>query len=131
MRIAAAGVILGISLLASFSCAQDMKSGEQSYAMQKIKKDLAYVNSDRLILFDKDGDQLSYDTISATELKKFSSLKDYVASMDLAGKRKAGRMPECKEPKTIPPPPQCVLCKNGRTLCSNAHFGMSDYLAPR
>lgn len=28
----------------------------------------------------------------------------------------------CQEPKPLPPPPNCVLCKAGNVVCSKANF---------
>ena len=94
-----------------------------------IESQLELANKNSILVFDKNGNHPTEIPV-LQEWRQFSrSLKDYVNHISNANRnayssnRELGPIASCEEPKALKPPPPCVLCKDGRIICSKAAFG--------
>jgi len=87
-------------------------------AKAKITDSLEKKGSTDVLLFDAKGDlQESFKT-DKIDFKSYGSLEDFVKS-------NKSPIDTCKNPIPTPPPPKCVICANGHTVCTKAKFSQT------
>jgi hypothetical protein len=117
--------LLVIAFLTIGARGQDPKKISEA-AKRKITDHLKFADKRDILVFDHEGELLRSEKIRQDAVYKNESLADYVRkSAELNNKKSDDPVYSCQEPKVIPPPPQCVLCKSGRVFCSNAKFASS------
>lgn len=80
-------------------------------------------DSHSLVLFDQTGDYLDKVTLPSHATESSESLKSYIDQrLAVYENKKDDPISECQDPKTLPPPPECVQCKNHKIVCSAAKF---------
>jgi hypothetical protein len=101
------------------------KEKELSQAAQdKIKQKMSESPAGRVLVFNEEGKVTDSVTVTVTkrQIEKYQSLSDFLKSDD-------SPVDSCKNPVPTPPPP-CILCDNGRVVCSNA-FNTKPKSQPR
>jgi hypothetical protein len=139
MRTTVCFLLLSVTLFASAAApAQAPDSLQQDEALEnirhdkvkqdKIKQQVMQAKPGSVLAFNGDGSVADSIVVPARRLYEAGSLRAFLkqysdeSSRDEAESRSAIRKPdpiaECEEPKTVPPPPECVVCKNGQTICA-------------
>lgn len=128
--------VLALFLLSSSAgLSEDQKNQSKLSSSTKMKITNQLNESDRhsVSVFTKAGDETANIPLDTTRSTYFHSLRDYVVSVQ-SDEEKEGRsdtklrtdakpIATCKDPQALEPPPPCVICKDGRILCSKASFG--------
>ena len=108
---------LTVSLILSLVAltAQVKGTAPSAEVQEKIQKALAAAPKNSVIVFDSQGNNLNKGvTLTEDQLRTYDSLKSYV-------RKNSSEVDGCNNPTPVPPPP-CVLCDNGRIVCTNAKF---------
>jgi hypothetical protein len=88
-------------------------------AKAKISSWLDSGGTNTVMFFNGEGDCIKRVPIPNYVLGTDHSLFDFVKKDPIAG---------CENPKALTPPPPCVVCKDGKIICSRAHFGADSDL---
>jgi hypothetical protein len=104
-----------IFVMQVLATAQETSKAQTSEALKT--KDFVSV-----YVFDRNGNLKNSVKTTHAERKKFKSLEEFVRSKD-------SPIDTCKNPVPTTPPPQCVICDDGQTVCTKAKF--SEGLALR
>lgn len=114
-------LLCGISI-ASTALAQtedtDKSSKSQLTATlkDKIQKSLDTADEDSLVTYNHEGQPLKHMALASNTFENYDSLSELVKKDPIA---------TCQDPKSLKPPPQCVVCKNGKIICTRAKFGVA------
>jgi hypothetical protein len=115
-------ILAGLVLASSYQ----LRSADQNHAdLSKNTRDkiIQKMNTDSdghqssLFVFDHGGRLEKQIPFPNSDVGKYKSLDDYLKS---TGKPKPTPISSCEEPKPTSPPPQCVICKSGQVICSDA-----------
>ncbi len=99
----------------------------------KITDQLNDSNHHSVFAFDHTGAETATIPLDTMKTLHTRSLEDYVVSIQKDAGRIEGStstdayakpITACKDPHALDPPPPCVICKDGKILCSKASFGM-------
>ena len=84
---------------------------------ERITDQLRGVATNTVVLFDQNGNQEAQFPVTDEEARRHHNLSEYVEELD---KRKEAKI--CSNGTPTPPPPQCLICSDGRVICSDAKF---------
>ena len=87
-------------------------------AKEQIKERMENAQEDIVVLFDKDGNQMTQLAVSEELKRRYKSLEAFIRGQKATGSPVSG----CDNPKATDPPPICVICSDGRSVCSKARF---------
>ncbi len=121
-------VMTGPALMAS----PPGQSASGSDIRQRIKEEMDKAKPGEVLAFDEDGFLLKQVAPPKQELAQADSLasflEQYTRQADLdesnsrGGIKGTDPIASCDEPKGLPRPPECVVFKNGKTICAQASF---------
>lgn len=80
----------------------------------KIENSLDTGDKDSLVTYSNQGHEIKRIALTADKIEDFDSLTEFAKRDPIA---------TCEDPKSLKPPPQCVVCKNGHIICTRARFG--------
>jgi hypothetical protein len=90
----------------------------QKTSKAEISETLKSKDSVSVYVFDHNGTLKDSVKLTPTDKRKFKSLEEFVRSKD-------SPIDSCKNPVPTTPPPQCVICDDGQTVCTKAKFSES------
>jgi hypothetical protein len=83
-------------------------------AQDKIKEKLSESSAGKVLFFNEEGHTTDSVTVTKGQTDRYRSLGDFLKSNE-------SPISSCKHPTPTPPPP-CILCDDGRVVCSTAAF---------